>query len=96
MSLWESARSKRIAFSNTGDRLAYYVCLGVGWTQQQIGHQWVVDAQSVTHFQKMLTAEAREQCRQGNASWVSSFSKRGGSPDLNGPSIDMLSQADDF
>ena len=58
--------------------------------------QWVVDAQNVTHFQKMLTAEAREQCRQGNASWVSSFSKRGGSPNLNGPSIDMLSQADDF
>ena len=41
MSLRDSARSKRIAFSNTGDRLAYYVCFGVGWTQQQIGHQHV-------------------------------------------------------
>ena len=36
--------------------------------------QWVVDAQSVSLFQKNLTEQARDRCQRHNESWASSFS----------------------
>ena len=40
--------------------------------------QWVVDAQSVSAFQKCLTEQARDRCQKHNVSWASSFSCRDG------------------
>ena len=48
--------------------------------------QYVVDAQSVSAFQGLLTKMAKTWCQRNDYDWESSFSRRAG-PDLDGSTI---------
>ena len=51
--------------------------------------QYVVDAQSVCFFQRLLIKMAKNRCERGEVDWESSFARRAGT-DLHG----LLIQAD--
>ncbi len=48
--------------------------------------QYVVDAQSVSAFQGLLTKMAKARCQRNDVDWESSFARRAG-PDLDGSII---------
>ena len=56
--------------------------------------QYVVDAQSVCLFQRLLTKMAKTRCERGEVDWESSFARRAG-PDLDG-SINQADVGDDL
>ena len=48
--------------------------------------QYIVDAQSISSFQHLLTKMAKTRCESNEIDWESSFARRAG-PDLDGSII---------